>query len=66
LNTGRTLFGEWCLTREWGRIYATGGQKKVDYLTSEEDAELALVDPKAINNRRDYVAIPVQPELFQT
>ncbi len=66
LRTGRTLFGEWCLTREWGRIGAAGGQTKVDYLTSEEEAELALADIKTVKNRRGYATIPVQLELFQT
>ena len=65
LNTGQTLFGEWCLTREWGRIGAAGGQRKVDYLGSEEEAELALTDIKAVKNRRGYATIPVQLELFE-
>jgi predicted DNA-binding WGR domain protein len=66
LSTGQTLFGEWCLTREWGRIGAAGGQKKVDYLASEAEAEAALDNPKATKNRRGYATIPVQLELFST
>ncbi len=66
LNTGQTLFGEWCLTREWGRIGAAGGQKKVDYLASEVEAELALARIKGAKNRRGYATIPVQLELFPT
>jgi predicted DNA-binding WGR domain protein len=66
LSTGQTLFGEWCLTREWGRIGAAGGQKKVDYLTSKEEAELALADLKAAKNKRGYATIPVQLVLFES
>ncbi len=66
LRTGQTLFGEWCLTRKWGRIGAAGGQKKVDYLTSEAEAEAALAKIKGAKNRRGYATIPVQLELFPT
>lgn len=66
LSTGRTLFGEWCLIREWGRIGAAGGQRKVEYLLSEDEAELALARIKTVKNRRGYATIPVQLELFPT
>ena len=42
MNVAQTLFGEWCLIREWGRIGAAGGQRMVDYTASQEDAEAAL------------------------
>ncbi len=65
LRTGRTLFGEWCLTRKWGRIGAAGGQTKVDYLASENEAKRALFEIKRAKNRRGYATIPVQLELFE-
>ena len=27
MNVSRTLFGDWCLIREWGRIGSKGGQR---------------------------------------
>lgn len=60
LSRGRTLFGEWCLIRKWGRIGSSGGQAKVEYLGSEGEAELALAKIKTVKNRRGYATIPVQ------
>ncbi|GAA6160180.1 WGR domain-containing protein [Ruegeria sp. HU-ET01832] len=42
MRVAQTLFGEWCLIREWGRIGAAGGQRMVDYAASKEDAKAAL------------------------
>ena len=42
MNVARTLFGEWCLIREWGRIGTAGGQRMVNYTASIGDAEAAL------------------------
>ncbi|GLQ29176.1 WGR domain-containing protein [Sulfitobacter pacificus] len=64
LSVSQTLFGEWCLTREWGRIGAKGGQKMVAYLASEQDAIVALRQLKATKTRRGYATIPVQLEMF--
>ena len=65
LGIRQTLFGDWCLIREWGRIGSAGGQTKVDYLTSKQDAEAAMKRLKAAKNKRGYATIPVQLELFQ-
>lgn len=66
LRTGQTLFGEWCLTREWGRIGAAGGQRMTNYLASEAEAEAALANLKSTKNRRGYATIPVQLEVFES
>lgn len=42
MNVTRTLFGEWCLIREWGRIGSAGGQRMIDYTDTEGEAEAAL------------------------
>ncbi len=60
----RTLFGEWCLLREWGRIGAAGGQRLAEYLPTRDAAETALQKLKMAKNRRGYATIPVQLELF--
>ena len=65
LGISQTLFGDWCLIREWGRIGSAGGQTKVDYLGSKQAAEAAMKRLKTAKNRRGYATIPVQLELFQ-
>ena len=65
LGIRQTLFGDWCLIREWGRIGSAGGQTKVDYLCSKQAAEAAMKRLKTIKNKRGYATIPVQLELFQ-
>ena len=54
MNVAQTLFGEWCLIREWGRIGSLGGQRMVDYVTSKEDAEAALNKLSEQKCRRGY------------
>lgn len=50
----RTLFGEWCLIREWGRIGSRGGQRMADYTDSKEEAETALTKLSNQKCRRGY------------
>jgi len=64
LGVMRTLFGEWCLVREWGRIGAAGGQSKRAYFGSWEDCDAGLQKIKSTKARRGYATIPVQLELF--
>lgn len=64
LSVSKTLFGEWCLIREWGRIGTKGGQKMAVYLETEEAAASELEYLKAAKNRRGYATIPVQLEMF--
>ncbi len=50
----RTLFGGWCLIREWGRIGTKGGQRMVDYAASKTEAETALTKRSEQKCRRGY------------
>lgn len=54
MNVAQTLFGEWCLIREWGRIGSAGGQRLVDYTTTKVEAEAALDKLSAQKCRRGY------------
>ena len=54
MNVAQTLFGEWCLIREWGRIGSAGGQRMVDYAETKEEAEAALDRLSAQRCRRGY------------
>jgi len=64
LGVVRTLFGEWCLIREWGRIGTVGGQSMNAYFGSREDCEAELQKIKSTKARRGYATIPIQLELF--
>lgn len=48
-----TLFGEWALVREWGRI-GHSGQVRCDHYTTRGTAELALVKLLGSKTRRGY------------
>lgn len=54
MSITQSLFGEWCLIREWGRIGSTGGQQLVDYSGSREEVEAALHRLYKIKCRRGY------------
>lgn len=54
MHVTRTLFGEWCLIREWGRIGSSGGQKMVEYTGSKAEALAALDTLLARKCRRGY------------
>lgn len=54
MQVTRTLFGEWCLIREWGRIGSAGGQRMVDYTASKAEAEAALGKLSDQKCRRGY------------
>ncbi len=64
MSIGQTLFGEGCVLREWGRIGASGGQQRAEYLPTQDAAEAVLQRHKSAKCRRGYAAIPVQLELF--
>jgi predicted DNA-binding WGR domain protein len=64
LSVMRTLFGEWCLVREWGRIGAAGGQSKRTYFKSRKYCYAELQKVRSTKARRGYATIPVQLELF--
>lgn len=57
------LFGEWSLAREWGRI-GSGGRCRLDWYTTEAEAEGALLALEASKQRRGYFLRPQQLPLF--
>ncbi|MBO9475508.1 WGR domain-containing protein [Shimia sp. R10_1] len=64
LYVTQTLFGEWCVIHEWGRIGSKGGQRRVDYLETEGAARAVCEEWKAVKLRSGYAPIPVQLTLF--
>jgi len=57
------LFGEWTLRREWGRI-GRHGQVRLDWFSSEIEAEEALLALENAKQRRGYFMEPQQLGLF--
>ena len=53
LSVDRTLFGEWVLCREWGRIGATGRMRHDPHLCAGE-ALNALLNMARMKVRRGY------------
>ena len=54
LSVSQTLFGEWCLTREWGRIGSRKGQSLEEWFDRAEPAEAALRKLEAAKRRKGY------------
>ncbi len=63
LRLSRTLFGEWCLQREWG-VIGGAGQQKCDYLPAADLAEKELERLKSLKLKNGYAVIPVQLGMF--
>ena len=53
LRVAPTLFGEWTLVREWGRI-GSGGTVREDWFGTEEEAQVAMVELALQKQRRGY------------
>jgi predicted DNA-binding WGR domain protein len=49
-----TLFGQWCLIREWGRIGSTGQTRSLHFPTAAE-AHAALYKQHRSKESRGYV-----------
>ena len=58
LNIQRDLFGEWIMTREWGRI-GRRGQLKTESFHSEEEAVEALRIHFRKKSKRGYIEMSV-------
>lgn len=54
LDVQPTLFGEWALVKEWGRI-GSGGTVRSAVFDSEEAAEAARVRQQRMKERRGYL-----------
>jgi predicted DNA-binding WGR domain protein len=57
LSDGRAtdLFGQWCLTRAWGRI-GSNGQSRIVPFPAPEEAVAALGKQRHLKERRGYAA----------
>ena len=63
LSVCPTLFGEWSVLREWGRLGHQGGRIMLDSHPSEDAAQAALSAWKRQKERRGYVSRGVQMDL---
>lgn len=63
LRLTQTLFGEWCLVREWG-VIGGAAQEKRDYMAEPRAAEEELERLKAAKLKVGYAVIPVQLGMF--
>ena len=63
LSVQRTLFGDWALIREWGRIGNAGGRRKALYFESLPDALAACDAFRTQKTKRGYAALPEQLDL---
>lgn len=63
LSVQPTLFGEWALSREWGRIGDQGGQSMTAFYANEGEALSACNALKALKARRGYAPCAEQLEL---
>lgn len=57
LTLDETLFGEWCLTREWGRIGSKGGQRMRHYGSSRAEVQDQMEAVSSLKQRRGYVCL---------
>lgn len=53
LSVVETLFGDWAVVREWGRI-GRGGQSREEWCESREEAATLLEEHRATRARRGY------------
>jgi len=58
LSVQRTLFGEWAVIREWGRIGNAGGQRQASYFDTLPEALAACDAFRARKAKRRYAAAP--------
>lgn len=54
LRIEQTLFGEWALIREWGRIGSRRGQSLEEWFDDAVPAEAALQKLEAAKRRKGY------------
>ncbi len=63
LHLTETLFGEYCLVREWGVIDGVGQETRT-YLTASEMAVKEIERVKTRKLKDGYAVIPVQLGMF--
>ncbi len=60
LSLNRTLFGEWCVLREWGRIDGKAQRQWRNYVPDPETGMAELERLKKAKQRHGYAVIPEQ------
>lgn len=63
LSLAPTLFGEWSLLREWGRIGRRGGRIIAEAFETEADAAASLTMIRLQKERHGYCSTGFQLEL---
>ncbi|WP_299349682.1 WGR domain-containing protein [uncultured Shimia sp.] len=63
LRVTQTLFGDWCLEREWGRM-DEAPQKERTYLPALTEARNEVERLKALDLKKGFAVIPVQMGLL--
>ena len=58
-----SLFGEWSLEREWGRI-GTRGRMRLDWYKTNTETSTDMDDLLAFKTSKGYTTRPVQLSLF--
>lgn len=59
VSVAPTLFGEFALVREWGRIGQRGGRRMECWFGSEEEARRSAQAMTEVKRRRGYEPLPV-------
>lgn len=59
VSVAPTLFGEFALVREWGRIGRRGGSRMEIWFDSEDEAQRCGLEMAAAKQRRGYQPLPV-------
>ena len=57
------LFGEWTLSKEWGRI-GSSGRVRLEWYRTRAEAEGELIKLETVKRRRGYSLEPQQMWLF--
>ena len=62
IATGQTLFGDYFVVREWGRV-GQAGQQRLEYFQDADCAETKALRVKNAKERRGYAPIAEQVEM---
>jgi len=54
LSLEKTLFGEWSVVREWGRIGSRGGQRRENWFMDPESARAFIGELAGAKRKRGY------------
>ncbi len=63
LRVTQTLFGDWCLEREWGQM-DQAPRKERTYLPALHEAQNEVERLKALDLKKGFAVIPVQMGLL--